>query len=602
MQKLKKLFHLLDQNEIRRVKILFLLILVMSVIDLLGIASILPFMSILSNPELVESNSFFKSVYLSSKNFGVSSINEFLFLLGMLVFFLLIISLFFKTLTNYLTMKFIYKLEFSMGKRLIEGYLFQPYNWFLTRNSSELGKSILSEVSTVISQGMLPMMNLIISCTLAFAIFSLLLINNFFLTLIISLVFFFIYFFIYKFVKNLLRQIGKQRLENNDKRFKAVNEAFGAIKEVKASSLENECIDRFSLPAFLYANNLAATQIISYLPRYFIEMISFGGLLIISLYLINHSQKFSDIIPTLSLFAFAGYRLIPSLQQIYVGIAKLRFVDPALNYLLKNYHKYEISKDNSKVEKSIKFENNIELTNLVYKYPDSKNFALNNINLNIKKGSKVAFVGLTGSGKTTLIDIILFLLECDSGSLKVDGVKIDRHNYRAWRSLIGYVPQNIYLSDDTIKANIAFGVKNEFINDDKIKSSAKVAQINEFIEKKLPHGYNTYIGERGVRLSGGERQRLGIARVLYHNPQILIFDEATSALDNITEKKLMDSINDLDEKKTILVVAHRLNSIKNFNNIFLMANSQIVDSGNYYELLEKSDQFKKMVNTNNKVN
>ena len=488
-------------------------------------------------------------------------------------------------------------MEFSIGKRLIEGYLHQPYSWFLNKNSSELGKSILSEVSTVILQGMLPMMNLIINITLALAILSLLIINNFYLTLNVSLVFLCIYFFIYKLLKKFLSKIGLERFQNNEKRFKAVNEAFGAIKEVKASAIEKICVDRFSSSALSYANNLSSSQIASHLPRYLIEIISFGGILLISLYLINSSKNFSETIATLTLFAFAGYRLIPAFQQIYIGVTKLRFVDPALDYLSNNLVHFEFPNKNKKDEQSIKFEKNIEIIDLSYKYPNAKNFVLKNINLNISKGSKVALIGLTGSGKTTLIDIILFLLDHEKGALKVDGLKIDKHNFRSWKKLIGYVPQNIYLSDDTIKANIAFGIENKFINYEKLDKAAKVAQISCFIEKDLPAGLETNIGERGVRLSGGERQRLGIARALYHDPEILIFDEATSALDNITEKQLMDSINNLSKKKTIIVVAHKLNTIKNFDKIFLLEDGKIVSSGNYNELIKVSDKFKTMVNT-----
>ena len=594
MNSIRKLFGLLDNKEIKKVKVLFLMTLVMSVLDALGVASILPFISVLSNPEIVNNNIYFKSFFEWSKNFGVITINDFLFFLGLCVFFVLIFSLCFKALTNYFHMRYIYLLEYSIGKRLIESYLSQPYSWFLSRNSSELGKNILSEVGIVILQGMLPIMNIITNSAIATAIFILLLLNNVILTLGISLIFFIVYLLIYRFLREFLKKIGNERLKNNNERFRYVNEAFNAIKEIKVNSIETIFINRFSKPAEKYAKNIASAQLISVLPRYLVEVIAFGGILSIPIYLLFRQETFKEIIPILALYSFAGYRLLPSLQQIYAGLSRLRFVEPALNYLYKNMINKKVFFEN--ISSRLQFNNEIEIKNLFYKHPNKNNNTLENINLKIKAGSKVAFVGLTGSGKTTLIDIMLFLLDFKIGTFKVDGKEIDKSNFRSWQNIIGYVPQNIYLNDDTIRSNIGFGVERDLIIEENIEQSSKIAEIYDFIKKDFPEGFDTMVGERGVRLSGGQRQRLGIARALYSKPEILIFDEATSALDNITERKIMSNLSQFYKKKTIIVIAHRVSTVKDFDDIFIIDNGKVVANGTYEYLVKNNEKFNLMAN------
>ena len=325
------------------------------------------------------------------------------------------------------------------------------------------------------------------------------------------------------------------------------------------------------------------------LPRFFLEALAFGGMMIVILYLIITKGKFSSAIPIIALYAFAGYRLIPALQKVYISITQIRFVGPVINSLYYDFTKLETNKI-KKRNNNFLFKKAISLENICYNYPKSSRKILSDINLTIKAGSKVGLLGDTGSGKTTIIDLVLSLLKPSKGYLKVDNNVIDENNQRDWQSIIGYVPQSIYLSDDSIEANIAFGEDPEKINHKTIERVSKVANLHNFVENELPKKYKTIIGERGIRLSGGQRQRIGIARALYNNPKILVLDEATSALDDSTEKSIMEGINNLGKDITIIMIAHRLNSLKICDKLFKIHKGQIINQGSYDELIKNKNE------------
>ena len=583
MKIFKKLFFLLSLHERKRVGILLIMIIIMALLDMIGIASILPFIAALTNPSLIETNIFLNFIYQTSNRFGVETNQEFLFFLGVLVFLTLIISLTFKALTTYVQVRFVYMREYSIGKRLVEGYLHQPYSWFLSRNSSDLGKTILSEVSQVISNGIKPLMELIAKSILTIVIIALLFSVDPKLTLIVGLSISFAYLVVFYFVRNLLNRSGKERLKSNQLRFIAVSEAFGAIKEVIIRGLEKFYIQSFSNSSQNYARTIALSQVIGQLPKFILEAISFGGILLIIIYKMTQSGNFNNTLPVISLYVFAGYRLMPALQQIYNSLTQLAFVGPSIDKLhsdLKSLKPLNINYD----EDVFTFNKEINLHHIHYNYPNTSRTALRDINLTIPLKSNVGLVGSTGCGKTTTIDIILGLLEPQKGTLEVDGKVVTEQNSRAWQQLIGYVPQHIYLSDDTIMANIAFGVEPKDINHDMVKKASKIANLHQFVTDELPKQYLTTIGERGVRLSGGQRQRIGIARALYHNPKVLVLDEATSALDNQTEQAVMEAINNLNKKITIILIAHRLNTVKNCDIIYKLDKGQLISQGTYREL------------------
>ena len=364
------------------------------------------------------------------------------------------------------------------------------------------------------------------------------------------------------------------------------------MKEIKLGSLEKTYIEKFSEAAKIIAKVNAQGKVITVLPRYAVEAVAFGGMIIVVLFLMLQEASFTDVLPIVALYAFAGYRLMPALQSIYADITELRFVGPALDMMfndLKSLQEYSYDNDKS----FLSLNNHIILNNINYSYPKSSKNALKNIELKIPAKSTVGFVGATGSGKTTVIDIILGLLEAQQGNLQVDNKVIDDQNRKAWQRSIGYVPQQIYLADDTIAANIAFGKKNsKYINQADVERVAKIANLHDFIIQELPNKYETKVGERGIRLSGGQRQRIGIARALYNKPQVLILDEATSALDNLTEQAVMDAVHNLGKDITIIMIAHRLSTVKECDIIFLLEKGELKAQGTFEKLIEINDKFR----------
>jgi ABC-type multidrug transport system fused ATPase/permease subunit len=586
----KKLLLLLSPPEQKRLGLLLIMSTITALLEMVGVASIVPFMAVLANTSLVESNIFLKTIFQRSNIFGVKTNQEFIIFLGVVVFLLLIISLAFKILTTYVQVRFVKMQEHSLGRRLIEKYLQQPYSWFLSRNSADLGKTILSEVSQVILYGINPLIELISKSMVAISLISLLVIADSKLAIITGSSLVGAYLFFFSFFRKYLDRSGKERLINNELRFTVISEAFGAVKEVKIGGLEKTYVENFSKSAKIFSYSNASADIINQLPRYILEAIVFGGVLLSILYLSAQTGSFNSAIPILSLYVFAGYRLIPALQQIYSSLTQVTFVGPSLNKLyddLKNLKSFTENKD----ETVLSLKKEIVLNNIHFKYPKASRTALKDINLTIPAKSTIGLVGVTGSGKTTLVDVILGLLVPEKGTLKVDGKVITTQNVRSWQRSIGYVPQHIYLSDDTVAANIGFGIETKDINQDKVKKAAKIANLHEFIMHELPKQYETIIGERGVRLSGGQRQRIGIARALYHNHKILILDEATSSLDSQTEKAVMDAIYTLNKKITIILIAHRLTTVKNCDIIFLMEKGKLKDNGTFEELISNNKDF-----------
>ena len=582
MKTFKKLFFLLSSHQRKHLGLLLIMITIMALLDMLGVASILPFMAVLTNQGLVETNVILKTMFEASSIFGVETKKEFIFALGVLVFLLLICSLFFKALTIYLQARFVLMREYSIGKSLLEGYLHQPYSWFLSRHSADIGKTILSEVAQVIGNGLNPLIDLISKVIITITLISLLFIVDPKLTLIIGLSFGAVYSLIFYFVRKYLSHLGEENLKNNQLRFRSVSESFGAIKELKVRGLEKIYIKSFSKSAKIFARNHAALHTISQIPRFILEAIAFGGVLLIILFTMAKTGNFNTSLPTVSLYVFAGYRLMPALQQIYGSFTQLTFVGPSLDKLYTDFKNLKPSYENQD-QGIMTFNKAIILKNIHYNYPNSSRVALRDINLTIPSKASVGLVGATGCGKTTLVDIILRLLEPQKGTLEIDGKVISEQNASTWQKSIGYVPQHIYLTEDTVEANIAFGVKLKDIKKDVVEKVSKIANLHNFVLEELPQQYQTTIGENGVRLSGGQRQRIGIARALYHNPKVLILDEATSALDHQTEKVVMEAVDNLDKDITTIIIAHRLDTVKNCDIIFKLDKGQLVSAGNFHQ-------------------
>ena len=358
-------------------------------------------------------------------------------------------------------------------------------------------------------------------------------------------------------------------------------------------------LDLYSKESFKQARLRSWNAVIGQVPRFALEAVAFGGIIVFVLVLLLTREDARQVIPLASLFAFAGYRMMPALQEIFTSLTKMQFNRAVLDRIHKDF----VTKDKDtlldtfkkqKIPEALPFTSEIRLENVSYNYPGAEHAVIKDINLVIKRHTSVAFVGPTGAGKTTLVDIILGLLPPQKGRLLIDDVRLDKSNTIKWQRNIGYVPQHIYLSDDTIARNIAFGVADQEIDMKALEQSASIANIQDFILQELPQGYDTLVGERGIRLSGGQRQRIGIARALYHDPEVLVFDEATSALDGTTEEKVLEAMENAAKLKTLIIIAHRLTTVKKCDVVYLLDRGEIVAEGTYDQLIVDNDQFKKM--------
>ena len=339
------------------------------------------------------------------------------------------------------------------------------------------------------------------------------------------------------------------------------------------------------------------------MPRYFLETIAFGGIVTLVLYFISTTGNANEVIPMISFFAFAAYRLLPALQVVFASFTKIRFSQTTVNRIIEDLSEKGGFREQFLVYekepiKPMPFDVSLQLKEASFNYPNTNEPVIHKINLSIQHNTSVGLVGPTGAGKTTLVDIILGLLTPQEGEFSVDGVKINENNILSWQKNLGYVPQHIYLSDDTVMNNIAFGIPNEKINRKAVEHAAKISNLHDFIISELPNGYQTIVGERGIRLSGGERQRVGIARALYHNPEVLVFDEATSSLDGITESAVLEAINNVTKLKTVIIIAHRLTTVKDCNIIYLIDKGKIIVQGTYDELMSSSVSFRAMAKMN----
>jgi len=581
------------KSELKKVSLLFVGILIMGLLEVVGVSAIVPFIAVVVSPELVYENVYLSQIY---NFFNFQSVNNFIFFLGVVLILSLLISNGFQAFMTWCITYFINMQGSRLAVRLLENYLMQPYNFFLVRNTSDLGKNILFEVHRATRGVVMQSLIILSKIIIVLFLFLLLIFVNPIIAFSAAIFLGGIYALIFTLVKHKLHNLGLATTKDNFILIKAGNEAMSGIKDIKLRGSEKEFINRFSLPSINIANYQAQKTLIAALPRYLLEIVAFGGIvaIIISLISINKGM-ISTIIPVISLYVMASYRLMPAFQQIYSGLSGIKFDLPAFENIVHEFSGSNVEKKEqvSDSDTPISFDEKLQINKLDFTYESSEIPVLNNLDLTIYPNTTVGLVGLTGSGKTTLVDIILGLLTPESGVILLDELEIDSNNKSAWQKNIGYVPQSIFLTDDTIIRNIAFAVPDDEISIEKAEKAAKMANLHEFITT-LPKQYNTLVGERGIRLSGGQRQRIGIARALYYNPEILVLDEATSSLDGITEEIIIDAIKSLSHKKTIIMIAHRLSTVKECDVIHLINNGKIVDSGTYEHLMTHSDEFRRM--------
>ena len=589
----RKLLDLLTARERRQFYALIVMIMVMGVLQMLTIASILPLMFVLRKPEVIDTNAMLSWAY---RTFGFQSHQGFMVALAGGVFAFIVFGMVFKALTSYANYRFAMMRAYTISLRMLNAYLSQPYAWFLTRNSSGLGSAVLGEVQKVVTTALLPAMRLITSVVLAVSLIALLVIIRPGVAFIAAGLLGGIYVVLYVSIRQSSNRMGKERHRMNELRYQIVGEAFGGMKDVKLLGLEAYFSARFRHPAERVAYYDSANLIMREVPRYIIEGVAFGALLLFVLYLlVSGDGDLGSVVPILSVYAFTTIRLFPAMQGVYTAVGQMRFAEPTLDKLHADYVATGAGDGPRRLTLKappVRLTERLELRDVAYAYPNAERAALSGLSIAVEARTSVGLVGGTGAGKTTAVDIMLGLLEPQAGALVIDGVPITPATLPGWQRSIGYVPQHIFLTDDTIAANIAFGQKASDIDMAAVERAARIAELHDFILRELPEGYATKAGERGVRLSGGQRQRVGIARALYHDPDVLILDEATSALDNLTEKAVMDAVANLGHAKTIVMIAHRLSTVRDCDTIYMLEQGRVVAAGSYDELIETNRQFR----------
>lgn len=593
------LMSLFTKREKWQITILFVFSLLTSVIQSTGVFSMMPFINIVMNTASIHENAYLIWLYDWLK---FSDDNRFIVFLGSIVIGLLVVSGIMSSITSWLKNRFVLNINYGLSHRLLSRYLTNPYEFFLQSNSSELGMNILGNVNSLGNNYLSNLLELVISAFMTLALITTLLLVDFKTTLVMFLFFGLTYGGLTLFVRTRLLKSGQLVNAFNKERHRTAHEALNGIKITKALNLEDYFLNRYKKAAMKYTKYQSFAKLISDIPNFAMETLVFSAIIIAIIVLIIRGYAIDSFIPTVSLFAFAGYRLMPALSKIFRSAITLYHNQPILEkvYLDMNDLSVASIQDrldqeniNERSEEAMQFDQEISLNNVDFYYKNSSKI-IDQLSLTIPRNSIVGFAGTTGAGKTTLIDIFLGLLHPFSGEFRVDGVLITESNVQSWRRLIGYVPQDIFLIDDTIMKNIAFGVSDKNIDQEMVKKVAQIAAIDDFIENHLNDGYMTRVGERGVRLSGGQRQRIGLARALYRSPSVLILDEATSALDGTTEEKVLSGIHTQSSVKTILIIAHRLNTLKVCDDIYLLESGRIIDHGNYDYLIANNPKFMKM--------
>lgn len=570
---LRKLKDLLTARERRNALILAVMMLGMGLVEVVGVASILPLIAVLSDPSIVQSNAVLRTLY---ELFGFTSTNAFLVFLAAGVFVVVVGRTALTALATYAMLRFAHMRGHALSARLLASYLRRRYEWFLNRHTADMTKAVLSEVEQVVHDSLMPALMLISQGIIALSIFVLVVIVEPIVAGIATATIGLAYGLIYILIRRRVMRIGEERLAANRERFQIAQEVLGGVKEVKIGGLERGYIARYQNASTRYSRRRTSQQVLATVPRYALEVVAIGGMLMVILVLlVRNDGNLAAMLPVMGLYAFAGLRLLPVMQHLYGALVTLRAGRPALDALIADLTE-EAAGPELAEPPPMPLRQAIQLDGVSFAYPNAERPTLRNIDLTIAAQTTVGVVGRTGAGKSTIIDVILGLLEPQQGALKVDGTVIDRTNVRAWQRAVGYVPQHIFLADESIAANIAFGLPPEQIDRAAVERAARMAMLHDFIVGELPQGYDTEVGERGVRLSGGQRQRVGIARALYHDPAVLVLDEATSALDNATEKAVMEAVKHLSHSKTIIMIAHRLTTVEDCDMVVEMEAGEIV--------------------------
>lgn len=472
--------------------------------------------------------------------------------------------------------RFIFRLQADVSQDLFSTYLLKPYTFHLQRNSAKLIRNATTEVLMFTNKLMLPAIFFLREILVLAGLSLLLFIVEPLGATIVTIFFGAFGFGFYRLTRKYLVRWGEVRKRHEGMRIQQLQQGLGGVKDVKVLGRENDFLSQYEKHNRRVARVGQLEATMQKVPKLWVELIAVGTLVVLVLTMLAKGGTLELIIPKIGLFAVAAFRLMPSFNRIMIATQAIKFSQPVLDMLAKELEPVSMEKTVSRKEEKF-FRHNLIFENVSYTYPGSGSLSLDNVSLSIKKGESVGFVGASGAGKSTLVDLLLGLLPPSGGSILVDGKDIQK-DLTAWQRQIGYVPQSIFLIDDTIRRNVAFGVPLDSIDDNAVRKALKAAQLEQFVDN-LSEGVETMVGERGIRLSGGQRQRIGIARALYHDPEVLVLDEATSALDGATERSVMDAVNLLHGDKTIIIVAHRLSTVERCKCLYRLEKGRIVDEG-----------------------
>jgi len=554
---------------------------VASFMEAISISAVLPFIAVLSNPEKVFTH---EAAQLFIKILAIKSPEELLFPFTIAFGLLIFIGISLRLVLLWAQTRIGFGTSAAFSSSIYMRTLYQPYSVHVSRNSSEVISGITNKAAAILTYLITPLMNLISSSVTIMAIIITLFTINPFVALTAFLGFGVLYAGIILLVKKQLSANSIVLSQESIQMVKALQEGLGGIRDVLIDGTQGTYGKIFNKAQARYNESLANNQIVGQSPRLIVEFLGIMFICIIAYQLVLKGDGFMSAIPTLAALALGAQRLLPNLQNFYYNWTSIRAgqesVEDGLQFLEQPYPEHA----NKPNPAPIIFTESIQLDKVSFQYTNEGAIVLKELNLTLEKGKRYGFVGTTGCGKSTLLDVIMGLLKSTSGYLKIDNQIITEENHRSWQVIIAHVPQAIYLSDTSLAENIAFGVEVDKIDMKRVKEAAEKAQIAETIES-LPQKYKTFVGERGIRLSGGQRQRIGIARALYKKAQVILFDEATSALDNETELAVMEGIENLADDLTILIVAHRVTTLKRCDKIFRMDKGEVIEEGEYEEML-----------------
>lgn len=595
INQVREIFQIMTPQQRKRLWVLQILLIFMGFSEVVGVASIGPFMALVGNPTLIETNRFFAQVYQWS---GCKTPYEFLFALGVVVLISLTLASIISMITTWRLAVFSFKVGTEIADRLYNYYMTRDWLFHASGSSAHLVKQLSTESFRLTAQVILPLMHMNAKVIMALCISLAMLVYNPVGTLVSVMVFLCAYFLLFKIVKISLKKNGTQISKMSHIRFRLMTEGFGGVKDILLLGRKDYFAKSFKASGEELAKASGINNALAFAPRYLMELLAFGILVSMILIMLRTNQgDLGSVLGVLAIYGLAGFKLLPALQNIYSAISEIRGNIAAFETLKADLFDslVDVEANAVAVTGHMSPMKNISLKDVTFVYPCKESIALKNITIEIPAFKFVGFVGPSGAGKSTIIDLLLGLIQPKSGQLAVDGTVIDKINLRVWQNTIGFVPQSIFLSDGTIAENVAFGIPEAKIDYDQVRKVLKYAKLDDLVSE-LPKGLHTTVGERGVQLSGGQRQRIGIARALYNDASVLVFDEATSALDGVTEKLIMDAIREFSGKKTIIMIAHRLKTVEKCDTIFYLDNGAVRNQGTYAELLERDPGFREMAN------